>query len=148
EIRWRIEAVAEIRKSSSDFGGKSKNHRPHQFREMRCGVKWTIALPSVSSENREYLPATLLDANSVISNRNYGIYDGPTWALAVLVSKLHWVWADTVCGKLELRFSYTNALGWNAFPIPNLTDKNKADLTRCAEDILLAREAHFPATIA
>ncbi|MGA8620360.1 MAG: type IIL restriction-modification enzyme MmeI [Candidatus Sulfotelmatobacter sp.] len=29
-----------------------------------------------------------------------------------------------------------------------LTDKNKADLTRCAEDILLAREHHFPATIA
>jgi hypothetical protein len=29
-----------------------------------------------------------------------------------------------------------------------LTDKNKADLTRCAEDILLAREAHFPETIA
>jgi hypothetical protein len=26
--------------------------------------------------------------------------------------------------------------------------KNKADLTRCAEDILLVREAHFPATIA
>ena len=29
-----------------------------------------------------------------------------------------------------------------------LTEKNKAELTRCAEDILLAREAHFPATIA
>ena len=34
------------------------------------------------------------------------------------------------------------------FPFPTLTEKNKADLTRCAEDILLAREAHFPATIA
>ncbi len=32
--------------------------------------------------------------------------------------------------------------------MPTLTDKMKADLTRCAEDILLAREAHFPATIA
>jgi hypothetical protein len=32
--------------------------------------------------------------------------------------------------------------------LPILTEKNKADLTRCAEDILLAREAHFPATIA
>ena len=32
--------------------------------------------------------------------------------------------------------------------MPTLTEKNKADLTRCAEDILLAREAHFPATIA
>ena len=29
-----------------------------------------------------------------------------------------------------------------------LTEKNKDDLTRCADDILLAREAHFPATIA
>ena len=33
-------------------------------------------------------------------------------------------------------------------PGPTLTEQNKADLTRCAEDILLAREAHFPATIA
>ena len=29
-----------------------------------------------------------------------------------------------------------------------MTEKNKADLTHCAEEILLAREAHFPATIA
>jgi hypothetical protein len=39
-------------------------------------------------------------------------------------------------------------MGWNTFPVPTLTEKNKADLTRCAEDILLAREHHFPATIA
>ncbi len=44
--------------------------------------------------------------------------------------------------------SYSNTLGWNTFPVPTLTAKNKADLVRCAEDILLAREAHFPATIA
>jgi hypothetical protein len=46
-----------------------------------------------------------------------------------------------------MRFSYSNTLGWNTFPVPTLTEKNKADLTRCAEDILLAHEAHFPATI-
>lgn len=32
--------------------------------------------------------------------------------------------------------------------MPPLTEKNKADLTHCAENILLSREAHFPATIA
>lgn len=58
------------------------------------------------------------------------------------------MWIATVCGKLETRYRYSNTLGWNAFPVPTLTDQNKADLTRCAEDILLAREAHFPATIA
>jgi hypothetical protein len=29
-----------------------------------------------------------------------------------------------------------------------LTEQNKADLARCAEDILLARERHWPANIA
>jgi hypothetical protein len=48
--------------------------------------------------------------------------------------------------KTDFRFS--KALGWNTFPVPTLTDKNKADLTRCAEDILLVREEHFPAPIA
>ncbi len=33
-------------------------------------------------------------------------------------------------------------------PIPILKEQNKTDLTRCAENILLAREAHFPKTIA
>ena len=41
-----------------------------------------------------------------------------------------------------------HAAQWNTFPVPELTEKNKTDLARCAEDILLAREAHFPATIA
>src|SRR5690606_10680409 len=45
-------------------------------------------------------------------------------------------------------FSYSNMLGWNTFPIPPLTEQNKDDLIRCAEEILLAREAHYPATIA
>ena len=34
------------------------------------------------------------------------------------------------------------------FPSAHFNPKNKDDLTRCAEDILLAREAHFPATLA
>lgn len=57
------------------------------------------------------------------------------------------MWIATVCGKLKSDFRYSNTLGWNTFPVPTLTEKNKADLTRCAEDILLARESHFPATI-
>jgi hypothetical protein len=76
------------------------------------------------------------------------IYDPPMWALAIFASRIHLVWIATVCGKLETRYRYSNTLGWNTFPVPKLTEQNKSDLTRCAEDILLARESHFPATIA
>jgi len=68
--------------------------------------------------------------------------------MALIASRLHLVWIGTVCGKLKTDFRYSNTLGWNTFPVPTLTEKNKADLTACAEAILPAREAHFPATIA
>ena len=61
---------------------------------------------------------------------------------------MHFIWIATVCGKFKTDYRYSNTLGWNTFPVPAFTDRNKADLTRCAENILLAREAHFPATIA
>ena len=66
----------------------------------------------------------------------------------MLVSKLHVVWIGTVCARMREDYSYTNTVGWNTFPVPKLTETDKTNLTRCAEDILLAREAHFPATIA
>jgi len=58
------------------------------------------------------------------------------------------MWIATVCGKIGTRYRYSNTLGWNTFPVPKLTEQNKADLSRCAEEILLAREHYFPATIA
>jgi len=64
------------------------------------------------------------------------------------VTRLHLAWIATICGKIKTDFRYSNTLGWNTFPVPVLTDTMKADLTRCAENILLAREAHFPKTIA
>lgn len=68
--------------------------------------------------------------------------------LSVVVSTLHRVWAETVAGRLGDGTRYGNTIVYNTFPLPKLTEKNQSDLARCAEDILLAREAHFPATIA
>ena len=72
----------------------------------------------------------------------------PLFHFGILSSTMHNAWMRTVCGRIKSDYRYSNTLGWNTFPVPTLTEKNKADLTRCAEDILLAREHHFPATIA
>ncbi len=147
-IRARIDAVRAMRLASKDTGTKEMASRAHQFREMHQGQEHTLILPGVSSESREYLPVGLLDSRSVVSNLAFALYDAPLWNMALIASRLHLVWIATVCGKLKTDFRYSNTLGWNTFPAPTLTEKNKADLTRCAQDILLAREAHFPATIA
>ena len=146
-VRERIERVREARAS----GGKQARDNvstPHRFvfAPHRDGA--AIVVPRVSSENRDFLPVGITDGNIIVSERNFVLYNAPLWNMALIASRLHWVWIGTVCVRMRTDFSYSNTLGWNTFPVPTLTEKNKADLTRCAEDILLAREHHFPATIA
>jgi hypothetical protein len=148
EIQQRIEGVRAIRLSSRDKSANEMAERAHQMREMNIGKNYTIVVPSVSSESREFLPVGQLDNRKTVSNLAFALFDVPLWNMALIASRLHLIWIKTVCGQLETRLRYSNTLGWNTFPIPSLTAKNKADLTRCAEDILLARETHFPATIA
>ncbi|WP_425062180.1 class I SAM-dependent DNA methyltransferase [Pyruvatibacter mobilis] len=147
-IKARIEGVRTVRLASRDKSANGMANRAHQMREMNIGKEHTIAIAAISSENREYLPCGLLGNDQTVTNKLFALYDAPLWNMALIASRLHWVWIGAVCVRLEMRFSYSNTLGWNTFPVPKLTKKNKADLTRCAEDILLAREAHFPATIA
>ena len=147
-INARVEAVRSMRLASRDKSANQMACRPHQFREMYIAEHQTIIVPRVSSERRQYLPAGLLPRRCCVSDSAFAIYDAPVWNMALIASRLHLIWIATICGKLETRYRYSNTLGWNTFPVPALTEKNKHDLTRCAEDILLAREKHFPATIA
>ena len=147
-IQTRVEAVKRIRLASPDKGANALATRSHQLKLMRIGNSHTVVVTGVSSERREYLPVGLVDQYTTLTNLAFGLYDAPIWNFSLIASRLHLAWIATVCGKLETRYRYSNTLGWNTFPIPKLTEKNRADLTRCAEDILLAREHYFPATIA
>ncbi|WP_428239415.1 class I SAM-dependent DNA methyltransferase [Gynuella sp.] len=148
-LKHRIEGVREMRLSSKKAATAAWADRPHRFVEIRRPkCSHVIALPSVTTETRPYLTPVFLTGDVVISNLAFALYEAELWVLALLSSRLHYSWVKAVCGQLETRIRYSNTLGWNTFPIPKLTEKNKEDLTRCAEDILLARETHFPATIA
>jgi hypothetical protein len=148
-LQERISGVKEFRLKSSKQTTIVLAEKPYQFSEPRfVKNKAVIIVPSVTSENRNYLPTSLLRKNTVITNAAFGFYDAPLWNMALIASKLHLVWISTVCGKLKTDYRYSNTLGWNTFPVPQLTEKNRTDLTICAEEILVARERYFPATIA
>ena len=148
-VAKRLAGVRAMRLASDAESTRDYADRPHRFKQIQGrGQASSIVVPKVSSESREYLPVGLLTAHSIVSDNAFALYDAPLWNLALIASRVHLVWVATVCGKLETRYRYSNTLGWNTFPVPLLTEQNKSDLTRCAEDILSARESHFPATIA
>ena len=148
-VKARIEGVREMRNKSNKIATQKDAEYAHRFGEVRQrGDETTLIVPRHSSELRQYLPCGFFAKGTIIGDSAFALYDAPLWNMALIASRLHLVWIATVCGKLKTDFRYSNTLGWNTFPVPKLTETNKADLTRCAEDILLAREAHFPATIA
>ncbi len=148
-LRKRLERVKQFRLRSDAASTRDFASRPHRFVQIAGTAKGhSLVVAKVSSERRPYIPVTLLAGDAIASDLLFALYDAPLWNMALIASRLHLVWIATVCGKLKTDFRYSNTLGWNTFPVPTLTEKNKADLTRCAEDILLAREHHFPATIA
>lgn len=148
-LKERFDRVSVMRSGSSKAATRDGAKTPYKFDEIRqIGDEKTIIIPRHSSENRPYLPCDYFDKGKIILDSAFAIYNPELYNLSVFSSKLHLVWIGTVCGKLKTDFRYSNTMGWNTFPVPTLTEKNRADLTRCAEDILLAREAHFPATIA
>lgn len=148
-VAERLAGVRAMRLASDAESTRSYADRPHRFKQIQGrGQNSSIVVPKVSSESREYLPVGLLTAHSVVSDNAFAMYDAPLWNLALIASRLHLVWVATVCGKMKTDFRYSNTIGWNTFPVPLLTEQNKTDLTTCAQDILLAREVHFPATVA
>ncbi|GAA0892662.1 class I SAM-dependent DNA methyltransferase [Fulvivirga kasyanovii] len=149
EIQNRIKAVRLARQGKTkDEQAQKLTDTPYRFRDQYEARKSLFVIPIVSSENREYLPIGAVTAEAVVHNKAFAMYDAPLWNMALIASRLHWVWIGTVCVRMRTDFSYSNTLGWNTFPVPTLTAKNKKDLTTCAEEILIARERHFPATIA
>ncbi len=148
-IAEAIGKVATFRSSSVAGSTREYASKAHRFVQIAGTAKHhSLAVAKVSSENREYVPVDLFDERTIVSDLLFALYDAPLWGMALITSRLHMVWIATVCGKLKTDYRYSNTLGWNTFPIPVLTDKNHDDLKSTAEEILLARARHFPATIA
>jgi hypothetical protein len=144
------ERIANVRASRLGGGEVAQGlvTTPHRFRYTHTPKQRAIIIPRVSSERREYLPAGLLDANSIIGDSAQAVYDPELWVFAIVLSKLHLVWAKTTSGRLKSDIRYSSALSYNTFPVPALTSQNKAALSRCAEDILVARELYYPRSVA
>jgi hypothetical protein len=147
-IRERVLAVQKFRIESKAKTTNGYANVAHRFAQYCHRHEIALALPSVTPEERAYVTPLLLHEGVMVTNLAYLIYGFGVELFALLSSRMHTVWVRAVSGRLGSGIRYTPTVSYHTFPVPELTEKNKADLTRCAEDILLTREAHFPATIA
>ena len=128
-LRQRFEQLAKVR-GDKDAGADMHKlaSKPWSFREQNEAASHTIMVPAITSEDRDWLPVEVMDHENIISNKIYGIFDGLVWQAAVLSSRMHRLWLETVGGRLKEDPSYSNQLVWNTFPLPALSERRKAEL--------------------
>ncbi|MDB2663071.1 N-6 DNA methylase [Paracoccaceae bacterium] len=148
-LNERFNIVTKFRLSSNTVTTSDYARFPYKFRQIQATAQvQSIVIPRVSSGLRRYLPITIFKRDAIISDGALAIYDSDIFLLSILSSQIHRVWVGEVCGKLKNDYRYSNTLGWNTFPVPDLSEDDKTALTKCAEDILLARDHYFEHTIA
>lgn len=127
-LAQRFEGVRAMRLESKRPATTDLAVVPWRFMMQNEARSHTIMVPGAASEDRYWLPVDVKDHTNIVSNLAFGIFDGAIWQAAVLSSRLHRLWLETVGGRLKEDPRYSNTLVWNTFPLPSLSERRKADL--------------------
>lgn len=139
----RIAQVREFRLQSVKAATQKLADYPTLFAEIRECTSEYIAVPRVSSEQRRYIPLDYLKPNVIPSDALFFLPNASLYHSGVLTSNVHNAWMRAVCGRLEMRYRYSNTIVYNNFPWCTPTDAQKAAIEQTAQDILDAR-SRFP----
>ena len=146
-ISDRISKCKEARLASTDKGRNKLAYTPHLMREQLCPSSY-IALPKVSSEHRKYIPLGYLDEQVIPGDKLFVIPEASLYMFGILTSIVHMAWMRVVCGRLEMRYSYSINIVYNNFPWPTPTDTQKAKIEETAQAILDARALYPDCSLA
>ena len=144
----RIEQVREYRLNSPKEATQRKADTPMLFDEVReCRTNY-IAIAKVSSENRRYVPMDYLPPDIIPGDSLFMMQDSSLFDFGILMSNVHMAWMRAVCGRLEMRYRYSNTIVYNNFPWPKPTEAQKAKIEQTAQAILDARALYPDSSLA
>ena len=143
----RINNCRNDRLSSPDKGRQKLADTPHLFRETNNPETY-IVVPSVSSENRRYVPMGFLTDETIPTNLVLIIPDATLYHFGILTSNVHMAWMRVVCGRLKSDYRYSKDIVYNNFPWPTITPEQEAEISRTAQAILDARNLYPDCSLA
>lgn len=145
----RVEAVKQMRLGSSKEATRKLASLPYLFGEIKQPISDYLALPSVSSERRKYIPIDYLSKDVICGNKIYCVPNASLFDFAVLTSGMHMAWVRAVSGRLKSDYNYAITVVYNNFVYPSNTSDTAIDLVNtCATKVLDARKLHPNATLA
>lgn len=144
----RLQKCADFRKKSKQKQAHEASNTPTLFASPRQPKTDYLLIPVVSSENRKYIPIGYVSKDIIVSNACFTISNASLYTLGIITSNVHMAWVRAVCGRLEMRYRYSNTIVYNNFPWPTPTDEQKAKIEQTAQAILDARALYPDCSLA
>ena len=138
-LKHRVSKVLEERLAATSSKGAAAN-RPSLFETITQPGESYFAVPSVSSEKRNYIPIAILSKEIILNNALFSISTSDLSLFAILESRLFTVWVQTVSSRMKSDYQISSSSVYNTFPFPALSSLQRSELVHLAEEILRIRE--------
>lgn len=141
-LRDRLDAVREFRLGSKKQATKNLADSPHLFAERRRFTQPYLCIPSVVSETRNFFTAARLDAETISSNLVFNAEDPDGYLFGIVSSSMFITWQKAIGGRLKSDLRFSNTVVWNNFPLPEVSEKLRAEIIAGGQAVLDARNLH------
>ena len=141
-LKERLAAVAASRKASKTVSVQAQAKAPALFTQIRQPQTRYLALPEVSSKNRDYIPGRFYGPDVIAGNKLILWPDAPLWLFGYLQSAAFMAWVRAFAGRMKSDFSISPSTVYFTFPFVMPRAGALARVEEAAQAVLNAREAH------
>jgi hypothetical protein len=142
ELKQRVASVRANRLAT--VGTKSSKARtadtPSLFSRIAQPNGRFIAIPSVSSEKRDYIPIDFFERDVIINNRVFFIPTEDLVHFALIENRVFAAWVRAFSSRMKSDYCLAASTIYNTFPFPRYSEDQAEQLQRLAEQILLVRK--------
>lgn len=146
-LRERVSWVREERLKSTRTATKKLADIPHLFGEIRQPRARYLAVPSISSSTRKYVPIGFLSPDVIATNKLLTVEGADLYEFGVLTSSAFNSWNRAISGRLKSDFQVSIEITYNNFPWPE-NPKNRDAIEAAAQAVLDVREKYPTSSLA
>ena len=147
ELSNRVQKVRENRlKAAGTKSAKAKTaDTPTLFSRIAQPKVRYMAVPSVSSEKRKYLPLEFYEPDVIVNNAVFFIESTDSALYSILQSRIFRVWVETVSSRMKSDYQISASSVYNTFPFPELNLASREELETLGSELQTVR-AKFSST--
>ncbi|MDJ0324323.1 class I SAM-dependent DNA methyltransferase [Cryobacterium sp. PH31-AA6] len=144
-LKDRIAKVREMRLASTKLDTQKSATRAWEWQQaLRQPTTEYLAVPRVSSQEREYVPMAVMPANVVPNDKLLYIPNATSETFGIMMSSVFNIWNRAISGRLKSDYSLSAEVTYNNFPFPDLSNEATMKKVQSAADAVLVAREQFP----